>query len=832
MRPLELRLRNFRSYRDEVSFDFRGRRLLGIVGPIGSGKSTILDAISFALYGRTARVGRETKSLINQHADDAGVALRFEADGRIWEVQRILRRRGQAQHALYRLASDDAVAERVEKVLLKDEVDAKIETILGLDFDAFGRSVLLAQGRFAEFLEARPGERDKVLKGLFGYDRVDRMRERAKALAHEHELDLRALEEAREGLERDRLERERLLEELAVHEAERRRLAAILPDYEGIEAALQRTRTEAERLAGREAELEAVESELPARAELAALDEELDAAERRRRAAEERREEAEAELAAATARLAELDPSTARRVLTEAAERAALLASRRADLAELRDRIGREEEALDRGAADLAEAERLVAEREGELAVAAARREEAARRLDAAEHRLHELRHRHLAATLRKTLTVGKPCPVCDVPVAAVPPASAVEELGPAEAAVAVAKEARRAAEEAYVAASQAAEAARSDVAHRAEVLEKTRSALDELVDRARRLEREVEALEGRIAELVGEGPVDEVLGRRRGELDAAETAVAEARSMLSTATEAAEEAARAHEALRARREAAKPRLLALAARLELDVADDDPLVLHDLLRSGLEAARSRHVDERGELRRRIEELEAARRKLLAELDLDRPPPAALAAVEAKLEVLTERREVLDRRLAEADELADRLAAAEAGRARFERLAADLTDTRFVRFLLEEERMRLAAVGSEHLDRLSAGRYRFTPDGRFDVVDLAAADRVRKADSLSGGETFLASLALALALAELVVRTGGRLDAFFLDEGFGTLDPEHLDLAMEGIETLVAGAEDRLVIVVSHVPEMRIRIEDLIELDRDPITGTTIVRRS
>ena len=77
MRPLELRLRNFRSYRDEVSFDFRGRRLLGIVGPIGSGKSTILDAISFALYGRTARVGRETKSLINQHADDAGVALRF-----------------------------------------------------------------------------------------------------------------------------------------------------------------------------------------------------------------------------------------------------------------------------------------------------------------------------------------------------------------------------------------------------------------------------------------------------------------------------------------------------------------------------------------------------------------------------------------------------------------------------------------------------------------------------------------------------------------------------------------------------------------------------------
>ena len=52
MRPLELRLRNFRSYSGEHTFDFRERTLLGIVGPIGSGKSSLLDAIAFALYGR------------------------------------------------------------------------------------------------------------------------------------------------------------------------------------------------------------------------------------------------------------------------------------------------------------------------------------------------------------------------------------------------------------------------------------------------------------------------------------------------------------------------------------------------------------------------------------------------------------------------------------------------------------------------------------------------------------------------------------------------------------------------------------------------------------
>ncbi len=128
-----------------------------------------------------------------------------------------------------------------------------------------------------------------------------------------------------------------------------------------------------------------------------------------------------------------------------------------------------------------------------------------------------------------------------------------------------------------------------------------------------------------------------------------------------------------------------------------------------------------------------------------------------------------------------------------------------------------------------HFQRLSSGRYRFTEDGDFHLVDLTAADAVRRPDSLSGGETFLASLGLALGLAEMVGRTGGRLDAFFLDEGFGTLDPEHLDLAMEGIEALVADHPNRLVIVVSHVPEMRHRVEDLIELDRNPVTGDSIV---
>ena len=165
-------------------------------------------------------------------------------------------------------------------------------------------------------------------------------------------------------------------------------------------------------------------------------------------------------------------------------------------------------------------------------------------------------------------------------------------------------------------------------------------------------------------------------------------------------------------------------------------------------------------------------------------------------------------------------------------KATFDRVATDLTDARFVRYLLDEERARLSELGSEHFLRLSSGRYLFTSDGSFNVVDQTAADAIRKAESLSGGETFLASLSLALALAEMVNRTGGRLDSFFLDEGFGSLDPEHLDLAMDGIEALVAGDAERLVVVVSHVPELRERFEDLIVLNRNLVTGDTRVTRA
>jgi exonuclease SbcC len=111
----------------------------------------------------------------------------------------------------------------------------------------------------------------------------------------------------------------------------------------------------------------------------------------------------------------------------------------------------------------------------------------------------------------------------------------------------------------------------------------------------------------------------------------------------------------------------------------------------------------------------------------------------------------------------------------------------------------------------------------------LEVLD-AHTGRLRSPQSLSGGETFLASLALALGLAEVVTgRAGGiRLDTLFVDEGFGSLDPETLELAMRTLDELRAGG--RTVGVISHVEGMKEQLaaQILVEATRE---GPSIIRQ-
>src|SRR6185295_6126725 len=99
-------------------------------------------------------------------------------------------------------------------------------------------------------------------------------------------------------------------------------------------------------------------------------------------------------------------------------------------------------------------------------------------------------------------------------------------------------------------------------------------------------------------------------------------------------------------------------------------------------------------------------------------------------------------------------------------------------------------------------------------DRELMVVDHRNADEPRSVRTLSGGETFQASLALALALAEHIAALGSggasKLESLFLDEGFGSLDPETLDVVTSTIETLADG--DRMVGLVTHVRDLAERV--------------------
>ncbi|TRY26090.1 AAA family ATPase [Brevibacillus sp. LEMMJ03] len=143
---------------------------------------------------------------------------------------------------------------------------------------------------------------------------------------------------------------------------------------------------------------------------------------------------------------------------------------------------------------------------------------------------------------------------------------------------------------------------------------------------------------------------------------------------------------------------------------------------------------------------------------------------------------------------------------------RLEELKKLLEGKAFVQFIAEEKLASIARDASHHLKRMTKNRYALEigDEGEFVLRDEGAGGMRRPVSTLSGGETFLTSLALALALSMEIQMRGGRLEFFFLDEGFGTLDPELLEVVIDALERL--RMDDFTIGVISHVPEIRVRM--------------------
>ena len=215
---------------------------------------------------------------------------------------------------------------------------------------------------------------------------------------------------------------------------------------------------------------------------------------------------------------------------------------------------------------------------------------------------------------------------------------------------------------------------------------------------------------------------------------------------------------------------------------------------------------------------------EARLATLRAELGEERVSDERLAAVEKLAAELTTEVETalgeekkleeqvgrMKERLERGRELRLKLDVEEAALHVYDLLANDLRSDKFQAYVLEEVFTELVAGASARLLKLTGERYslEFNAD-EIKVVDHDNADETRISDTLSGGETFLTSLALALELSDQVQRAVGavNLDSLFIDEGFGTLDPDTLALVAETLQGLRVGG--RMVGIITHIPELR-----------------------
>ncbi|MBQ3054150.1 MAG: SMC family ATPase [Clostridia bacterium] len=152
-----------------------------------------------------------------------------------------------------------------------------------------------------------------------------------------------------------------------------------------------------------------------------------------------------------------------------------------------------------------------------------------------------------------------------------------------------------------------------------------------------------------------------------------------------------------------------------------------------------------------------------------------------------------------------------------------------ISGNKFVEYVAEESLRYVLLEASEILSSLTCGRYRIElgTDSNFVIRDYLSGGSYRDVSTLSGGETFLTSLSLAIALSKQIQLKGqSPLEFFFLDEGFGSLDGQLLDTVMDALETLASS--ERIIGVVSHLKEMQERISSKLCITKDTYNSSSV----
>ena len=836
MRPVRLEMAGFGAFREPTVIDFSDVEYLALVGPTGSGKSTVIDAMCFALYGSVPRYAHQGRVgyVVTSGAAEARVSFTFDAGGRRYTAARVVRRKpdGKAvtREARLEVATGDDPDQTEVLAGSVTELDAAIAgPVLGMPFDHFTRCVVLPQGEFARFLSDKPRDRQDVLVSLLGLELYGRMGKRANDAASQREWEagqLRAQVADRAGATPEGATT--LEDQLGRLEKLRDHLGQVRGEVEALEAD------------GRGAEQRvAAATALASSLEAVNVPEGLDVASGRLAGCRAALETAEGERTKAAEALAAAHAAVvaADQAVAGAGERAPLeaLLLRHQQAAKLTPELDVARRALAaavsaadaaRKASDDAEAER--------------------RRLD---EQLLVARAAKAAHTLAERLVPGDPCPVCQVEVRDLPTHPPAPDL----------LAGKQALDEAAARAQQAERAATE--ADRARVARQTTA--DGVAAQAEALAAELRAQ-----------PAPDEVAATLARIEAAVVGATEARKRESTARSAEAAARQAGEAAWQQVKAAEAALSDLQSGFDrardsvaalgpptpgrVDLAADwASLTTWATATAAQQRSTERAArDEAARLSRAASDLVAAATGAFGEAGLGDPAepasdrsggwnsgtpvaePACGSAVLEGMTVACARAEAeaaaklarVREMMAEAERLTQQAATADAEATVARALARHLSAKGFERWVLAEVVDGLVAGASVILHDLSCGAYSLAvdDDGEFSVIDHRNADERRSAKTLSGGETFQASLALALALAEqlssLAAAGAARIEATFIDEGFGTLDEETLETVAATIEAL--SAHDRLVGIVTHVPALAERVPVRLEVAKGPRTAT------
>lgn len=915
MRPLKLTIAGFGPYAgvQELDFDALGSSgLYLITGDTGAGKTTIFDAITFALFGEASGDSREPAMLRSKYAkaeDPTYVELVFAYDGKEYTVRRNpeYERTKTRGTGTTRQSADAQLTYPDGRVVTKlKEVDKAVREIIGLNREQFSQVAMISQGDFRRLLQADTKERQKIFRDIFGTGLFvvlqNRLKERASEVREQREQASRSIRQYIDGmvcdaesllsvgvkkakagelpvaevmalfeklLEEDRAAEGILDAQYAQVEMQAEEIAARLTQAQTYQkaksdlgkkteeekqqiqkleqaqnalAAAQEAVPEQEALGKRITQIELL---LPAYDDLHAKTKDLSGAEKKLAEAQAAREKAQDSRSALTDEITALKAE--QKALADVSAEKEKLSAQRQKRIDRRDQF----RALITAIGVRNDQRRELRQKQAAYLAADA---ESTRLLQEYDARNKAFLHEQ-AGILASTLADGVPCPVCGAVTHPAP--AVVSEAAPTEADV---KKAKKDYDKAQIATQKAsADASKQNgiVAAAEESIRKQIGALmaDTAIDDAQQaaqaqeksLTEQIAGLDAQIREvdarIARKAALDTWIPQKEIALVTAENDLTGAKEQIASLSTAVAELSRQVEALKgklshadkASAEEEKTALQTKRNALRKALADAESGVntsreslagiraaidqLRMQLADGTEADVAALEDRREDLAKEKTAITQKQKAIHTRITTNDTARNNISKKSAEMETL-------EQRFAWMRSLADTANGNLTGKEKI-MLETYIQTTYFDR-ILQRANIRLQKMSGGQYDlkrRRTAASMRGQSGLELDIVDHVNTTE-RSVNTLSGGEAFLASLALALGLSdEVQMSTGIRLDTLFVDEGFGSLDSEALSKAYSTLAGLTEG--NRLVGIISHVAELKERIDKQILVSKDKTGGSS-----